>query len=61
MYAAKAYVAAVIAALTAVLTHSEQLPVWLVIVLGALVAGLAAWVTPDDRTRQAQGRRRKNG
>lgn len=46
----KAYIAAVIAALTSVLaTAQDTLPWWAVLIIGAAVAGLSTFVVPNPK------------
>ncbi len=45
----KAVAAFIVAAGTAALASADVMPVWLVIVLGALVAGVATFATPNPK------------
>lgn len=51
----KAIVAAVIAALTEVLGQTQNtLPWWAVLLIGAVIAGLATFVTPNPKVANTQ-------
>ena len=53
MNAAKAYIAAIIAALTSVLANGQNvLPWWVVLIIGGVVAGLATYITPNRPARK---------
>lgn len=56
----KAIVGAIVTGLTALLAGGQdKLPWWLVLIIGAAVAGATVWLTPNAAPKPATGRHGK--